>query len=418
MTKVLFIGNGLTTAAILHYWIARTLKPLPSITIYDAASPNNFGGRMLTDTYQKGKLIATTDLGAQYLTRSKNHANDLFDYLEEKKVIHRFDASSGIIEGVHERAVTLPHYRIPNGFSSIGKALLDGFSSNVVYNRRVSAIDLSDGSLVVTSKVPGAGETFIESFDYVISTLPAPYLKSVAGNFQELDLNHYSASAGVDSILSVNSKLNEIVYSNRFALALYFYVSKDFYINHIAAMKGKVKYIYDNPIIRYVSFENWKDVNCADSIPSIDEDGNILFSAAIHTTIDFGKDFHLKYLDGKKEEISQMIYHQFLTIFPSFSSPSSPILEHSRLLFWKNSQMLKGLDGKNPGNYDLDSEKCWIFDRNGQRIIPFETKEVLPSVISHSPLLIITGEMFTESNFEGCVAAAQHTTDNLLKIVK
>jgi predicted NAD/FAD-dependent oxidoreductase len=398
MKRVLIIGNGLTTASIIHFLRNSGKTILPSVKVYDASLPNiAFGGRMMTDHYQVGIQVATCDLGAQYLTKYRDEANDVFDFLEGRGIIQSFKAKSGIIEGVQERSVNLPHYSVPGGMFRLVMELLGDFNS-ISFNTRVESIDYDKISNTIKVSSVKDEMPVEEEFDYVVSTLHAPDLTKIAGKYGK------NKVFGNDRL---PEKLEEIKYSSRFALGLYYHIPKPYFDRVIHPMKGKVKYIYDNPIIRYLSFEYWKNMN---RYPlAVNEKGDILLSLLVHTNVQFGKD-HFGYNEKalkEDQEITQMILKELPAYLPK--DFPAPVLEPLRsvLKFWKYSQMTSGFSYP---NVEEERKTCWIFNRAGLLQPEVEEKN------HEDPLLFITGEMFTESNFEGCVEAAKTTSNHLLKL--
>jgi renalase len=397
MKRILIIGAGFTGSSIIHYLRNVGKICIPNVKIYDASNGlNEFGGRMVTDQRFINGKVAACDLGAQYLTRYRDESNDVFDYLENIGVIQSFNAKTGIIAGVRERAVSLPHYSVPGGVSNVVKSFLQ--DTAVSWNTQVQSIDFATDSILVRS-IQNNTTVLEEEFDYVISTLHGPFLKEIDGNFGSVKV--YDKS--------LREKLNEIEYSNRFALGLYYSIPEEYFRNIIEPLTWKVKYIYDNPIVRYLSFEYWKGMNRVPLVP--DENGNIFLSILIHTNIDFAKQYQqydphdLK----QREEVYRLILNELSGILPAGFPAQSPV--DWNMHFWKYSQMLKGFSY---GDGDLGSDlkkkdKVWVF--NGSGHLPREEGG------GGGPHFIVAGEMFTESNFEGCLESAKEAVSSLNKLL-
>lgn len=147
--------------------------------------------------------------------------------------------------------------------------------------------------------------------------------------------------------------LSQVQYSSRFALALSF--SRDSELN----LDYGLKYVTDSQIIRYLSVEHQKrSTELSDLGPSL----------VVHTSVGFGS----KYLESNLDNVQPIIMDELQRLFPQLPQPIS-IKTHK----WRFSQVLTSVPGC-PGHMTVLDE----------------------------PLLVLGGDAFTHSNFDGCVESA------------
>ncbi|KAM9336316.1 renalase isoform 2-T2 [Symphorus nematophorus] len=157
------------------------------------------------------------------------------------------------------------------------------------------------------------------------------------------------------SVLSVQQKqqLDAVVYSSRYAVALFFPPDVVFSF-HWAA-----RYVSDNAVICYIAADARKrNADTPDRGPSL----------VVHTSVPFG----LQHLERDKEDVQPIILQELHRLIPDLPQPIS-IKCHK----WRYSQVLSAVPGC-PGHMTL-------LDR---------------------PLLVCAGDAFSHSNFDGCVESA------------
>ena len=157
---------------------------------------------------------------------------------------------------------------------------------------------------------------------------------------------------------SLLDNLRNVEYSARFALALFYNKNTKF------DLPWDVKYFYDDPCIRYVSVDN-KKRGCGD-IPSI----------VVHTSVPFG----FQHLEEDKNSVSDLIMTYLKQLMPGLPEPDV-VKSHK----WRYSQVHKPYVGT-PGCVTVHKE----------------------------PRLVIAGDAFTHSNFDGCIKSAETVTKSLL----
>lgn len=156
--------------------------------------------------------------------------------------------------------------------------------------------------------------------------------------------------------------LEAVEYSSRYCLALFFPAGIKMDVPWTAC------YVYNDPCIRFVSLDNLRR---QDTISPL--------SVVVHTSVKFGLD----HLDAPKDEVSDTILSHLKRLLPDLPVPNSIILHK-----WKYSQVYKGVPGE-PGCY----------------------------VLCEEPLLIIGGDAFTHSNFDGCIKSSLAISKALQEIL-
>lgn len=147
--------------------------------------------------------------------------------------------------------------------------------------------------------------------------------------------------------------LSQVQYSSRFAVALFFPKDLDL------GLDFGLKYVSDNDCIRYLSVEHLKrETDLSDLGPSL----------VVHTSVSFGA----KNLEKALSEIQPIILEELHKVLPSLPQPIS-IKTHK----WRFSQVLSAVPGC-PGHM----------------------------TVLDQPLLLLGGDAFTHSNFDGCVESA------------
>lgn len=147
--------------------------------------------------------------------------------------------------------------------------------------------------------------------------------------------------------------LSQVQYSSRFVLVLSF--SKD---SNLSLDYG-LKYVTDSQIIRYMSVEHQKrSTDVSDLGPSL----------VVHTSVSFGA----KHLESHLDQIQPIILEEVRQLLPQLPEPIS-IRAHK----WRFSQVLTSVPDC-PGHM----------------------------TVLDQPLLVLGGDAFTHSNFDGCVESA------------
>lgn len=154
--------------------------------------------------------------------------------------------------------------------------------------------------------------------------------------------------------------LSQVQYSSRFALVLSF--SKDSSLD----LDYGLKYVTDSQVIRYMSVEHQKR-----STELLDL-GPVL---VVHTSVSFGS----KHLESNLDQVQPIIVEEVQRLLPRLPQPIG-IKMHK----WRYSQVLTSVPGC-PGHMT-------VLDK---------------------PLLLLGGDAFTHSNFDGCVESALSLTTEI-----
>ena len=161
----------------------------------------------------------------------------------------------------------------------------------------------------------------------------------------------------------VRPGLEAVSYSTRFVLGLYYNETVDLGVDWAC------KYVADDPVIRFVSIDNLKR-----------ERSDVPSSILVHSTVPFG----LKNINKTHEEMKPIMLKALLEMFPNL-----PTTEDQKSLKWLYSQVHKGYPGS-PGSIRL----------------------------SDSPPLVLGGDAFSQSNFDGCIQSAKSITASISNVMK
>ena len=189
-------------------------------------------------------------------------------------------------------------------------------------------------------------------FDAVVLTIPTPQLLGLGGGIS--DIIHQQED--------VKTKLESVTYSTRFVLGLFYSGPVD-----LGGESWSCKYISEDPIIRFIAVDNIKR-NRPQAPTSI----------LVHSTVQFG----LKNINKSHEEMRPLMLSALQQVLPSL-----PPAEELKSLKWLYRQVHQPYPGQ-PGALALGD---------------------LPS-------LILGGDAFTHSNFDGCVESAKAIVDHLASI--
>lgn len=302
------------------------------IVVWDKARGS--GGRMST-TRPPDPSSHSADLGAQYITATPAYAQSHHSFYSEL-------LSSGILRPLDSPVEGLKqmdgskNYVTPLGMCSVVKHFLSQSGADLFLERHVTGLYRRGASWEVQRKAGGS-----ETFDAVILTMPVPQILQLQGD--------------VGQLLSVQQKqqLDGVVYSSRFAVALFFPPDVVF------SFPWAARYVTDNPCIRYIA---------ADSRKRNADDRGRGPSLVVHTSVSFG----LEHLEKDKEDIQPIILQELHKLLPGLPHPISIKCQK-----WRYSQVLTSVPGC-PG-------QMTVLER---------------------PLLICGGDSFSHSNFDGCVESA------------
>ncbi|XP_005107682.1 renalase [Aplysia californica] len=337
MAKVLLVGSGLTgsaTAALLR----QKLPENTSISVWDKA--RGAGGRMSTSRCPNDSSI-TVDLGAQYITLTQEYKakrKSLYDELQTQGILAPL---TGQIEGPNSfDQPGAEHFVTPKGSSSLVKFFLQKANASMKNECLVTEVSFSDGGQVsVTTR-----EDLTESFDVVVITMPVPQILQLRGSIHDC----------INSNSSVKKNLQNVSYSSRYALGLFFPPQTNL------KYPWSAKYISDNPCVRYIALDQVKRGTA---------DPNQGQSLAVHTNVPFG----LAHLEEDVNSVKDELLANVRKVLPDLPEPM--FVKPQK---WRYSQVHKAYEGR-PGCVTL----------------------------STNPLVIVAGDGFSGSTFDGCLDSAE-----------
>ncbi|KAM9837186.1 renalase [Aulostomus maculatus] len=339
MSRVLIVGAGLT-GSLCACLLRREMQNKVQIVVWDKA--RGTGGRMSTSRPPDG-LSHSADLGAQYITATAAYAQSHHSFYSELLSSGIIKPLECLIEGLHLKDDS-KNYMTPLGMCSVVKYFLSQSGAELCFEHHVTGLFRHNASWEVQKKQGGS-----EHFDAVVLTMPVPQILQLHGD--------------VGDMLSVHQKqqLDAVVYSSRFALALFFPPDVDFTFPWGAC------YVSNNPCICYVAVDSRKrSADAAGCGPSL----------VVHTSVPFG----LEHLEKDKEDVQPIILQALHQLLPGLPQPISIKCQK-----WRFSQVLTSVPDC-PG-------QLTVLDR---------------------PLLVCGGDAFTHSNFDGCIESAM----SVLKVLK
>ncbi|XP_030611166.1 renalase isoform X1 [Archocentrus centrarchus] len=339
MSRVLIVGAGLT-GSLCACLLRRALQTDVQIVLWDKA--RGTGGRMSTSRAPSA-TSHSADLGAQYISATPAYARSHHSFYSELLSAGVLQPLSCLIEGLKDKEGT-KNYVTPLGTGSIIKYFLSQSGADLFLEHHVTGLYRRGASWEVERKAGGS-----EMFDVVVLTMPVPQILQLQGDLGQL--------------LSVQQRqqLEGVIYSSRFALALFF--SPDTVLN----IPWGAKYVTDSSCIRYIAVDSKKRNAAAPGTgPSL----------VVHTSVPFG----LEHLEQDKEDVQPIILQELHRLVPGLPQPSSIKCQK-----WRYSQVQTSVPDC-PGHMT-------ILDK---------------------PLLICGGDAFIHSNFDGCVESAL----SMLRVLK
>ncbi|KAM9831890.1 renalase [Neosynchiropus ocellatus] len=331
MSRVLIVGAGIT-GSLCACLLRRELQSRVQIVVWDKA--RGTGGRMSTSR-PPDSSCQSADLGAQYITATPAYAKKHHSMYSELQSSGLLAPLRGPIEGLQQKDDS-QNFVTPLGMSSLVKYFLSNSGAELFLEHHVTGLFRRGASWEVHKKTGGC-----DTFDAVVLTMPVPQVLQLEGD--------------VPSLLSVHQReqLDTVVYSSRFAVALFFSPDVDLKVPWSA------RYVTDNPVIRYIAVDDHKrNAVVKDRGPSL----------VVHTSVPFG----LEHLEQDKEEVQPIILQELQKLLPDLPPAASVKCQK-----WRYSQVLTAVPDS-PGHMT-------VLDR---------------------PLLICAGDAFSHSNFDGCVESA------------
>ncbi|GFG36973.1 hypothetical protein Cfor_05394 [Coptotermes formosanus] len=342
--KILLVGAGLTSA-VTGSILRKMCRKHVYLVVWDKAQ--EVGGRMGT-TRSPSDTDCIADLGAQYITSSQENFtkhSDIYGSLTGANIIEPLCSNIG---GRKDLLMGGKHFVAPYGMSSLVKHFLNGAADEIHFGYHVVSIYKEGKHWLVETK-----SGVKDMFDIVILTMPVPQLLDLQGSLREIITKNYE----------MEQNLKSVKFSSRYALCLFFDSNYKFNIGWDA------KYVYDNEIFRFVSFDN-KKRNRPD-LPS---------AVVFHTTVQYGENNMYTDLNVVR---NQLVGH-VEEMFPDWPEPA-----HVKCQRWQYSQVITPYTGQ-PG--------CLT--------------------ISDHPLLVAGGDSFVSSHVDGCISSAFTLADRVGKVIK
>lgn len=354
--ELLIVGAGITGCATA----ARLSKSLPelAVTVWDKAK--GAGGRMSTHRHSDssgGPEPLHADMGAQYISRFQTEeSNQEFGSWKESIYSDLISRGSlapfqGTIEGdrVPPRPI-LANFVAPQGLSTLARYFLSQCSARTHFQHQLTSASLGrEGTIHCTATNGVEGE-----FDALVLTMPVPQVLSIAGNLFPSPASSTTAS-----------KLANVKYSSRYAVGLFYDRNTP-----VPECNWTAKYC-DSSIIRYMCWDTAKR--------GAKTAGKTLL---IHTTVPFG----IKHLESDKSVVQDLILKELKMLIPQL-----PDATHSHCIRWRYSQVFE------PYAYPDHMTAA--------------AQEVRGCVVlREKPLVVVTGDGFTTSTFEGCLQASYATS--------
>jgi len=286
------------------------------------------------------------DLGAQYVTAFEPECHGhYYQALVDAGVLR--EISHDRIHGGRGNHAQQQHWSVPGGMSSIPKFFLN--CVNVEFGRRLRSISVSsDGGAWLLEDESGTQQLA----QAVVLTCPIPQVLELTGSIQEVLEPH-------------KAELEKVSYSSRFALGLYYSVDAWERLQSVA-WSGKYFMPDASDVIVWVSLRGLDAPRTAQELgPSV----------VVHTTVPYG----IKNAETSRETVQATILEHLHRLLPELHG-LQPV--ESKLVFWRFSQVYKGF------HHD---------------------QEVRPAALQvcDRPLLLLAGDAFTKSGFDGCIDAAE-----------
>jgi renalase len=342
--KILLVGTGFTSA-VTGSLLRKICRKHVYLVFWDKAK--GVGGRMSTSrSPSDSNCIA--DLGAQYITTSQENFAKHSEIYESLILGKLLEPLCSKIEGMKNLSLGTKHFVAPHGMNCLAKHFLHNAADEIHFGYHVVSICKQGRSWFVETKCGVK-----DMFDVVILTMPVPQMLDIGGSIQEIiSKNH-----------KIKYNLKSVTFSSRYALCLFYDPGYKF------DSGWDSKYIYDNEIFRYVSFDN-KKRNRPD-LPS---------AVVFHTSIQYGAINSDRDLNDVKNELVCYVKQMF---------PDWPEPEHTKCQRWQYSQVITPYLGQ-PG--------CLT--------------------IAEHPLLVAGGDSFISSHFDGCISSAFILADTVGQAIK
>ncbi|XP_070544410.1 renalase-like isoform X2 [Ptychodera flava] len=309
-----------------------------------------------------GDPKCTVDIGAQYITQTETYRLKHASFYEELLSRNIVRPLTGMIENERQCKEDYVNYVAPLGTNTVVKYFLDQADADVRYNQIVKRVDVTEENGRTYLKAETDSNDNVDSskdllYDAVVIAAPVPQALQVDGIIKQ----------SLDESDELKTTLEEVNYSSRYALGLYFKPGTKFNVPWVG------KYENSNPCVRWISLDASKRGMESDSVGP---------SMVVHTSVPFAQE----YLKTRRYEVQPLVMRHLKDIFPDLPEPAD-----IKCLRWKYSQVLKGVKGQ------------------PRALVVKETP---------SYMVLLGGDSFTNSNFDGCLSSATTLTEKLVAFLK
>ena len=380
------IGGG-PTGALLASFI-NTLFPASSVFVIDKG--RELGGRMSTNRASHAGFKGQADHGAVYITQLSPSCRPSIGELQRAGLLEPMKTAA-----VQNERKSLPNFVASKGIQTLPLHFLHASGASVLTSTKISSLEKGDKWRAKTED----GQT--HEFDAVISTIPAPQLLQLVGDVPGI----LAATPGlVDALKSVR-------YSSRYALICYFDPVHRSSIDALLPYSGRYVQPDEDDVIRYISYDTRKREGDAAAPTAFPEghDGHPaaeLVSLVFHTSVSFGAE----HLEADKEATGRIVLERVLRLLPGLPEPV-----RTKSHRWRYSQVTQTCP---PLPSEAGARAAQVSSDNSSSPAGHDalgSYGVGALLACAQPPLILAGDSFSQSHFDGCVYSAQEAARLLLQ---
>jgi renalase len=373
MRRIGVIGAGPTGALVAA--ALRTAAPGAHVLVLDKGTRP--GGRFTTTGVRPGAVAplgGQADSGAQYVTELSPVCAPHIAELVGAGVLQPLAAAAV----QHERKA-LPNYVAPAGVAAVPSYYLAKSGAEVHQGVRVTgltraAAEPNAAAAATWTATADDGRTFAD-LDAVVVTIPVPQVLQLGGDVP-------AALAGTPGLVDA---LRAVQYSARFVVMAYFSPHAKPALD--AALPHVGRYVQPDEcgVIRYVSYDSAKRAaggggsSPGSTPPPPPQQQQQLLSVVVHTSVGFGS----QHLEEDKDAVVPGIMERLHALLPGLPPPVA-----TRGHKWRYSQV------------------------TAPTAPPFAG--AVRVAAGGDPPLVLAGDGFTASHFDGCVASAEAAVRALL----
>ena len=356
------IGAGPTGALVAS--LLRSQLPAAAITVLDKG--NASGGRMSTNRSRSIKGHA--DHGAQYITELSAHCQPYISELVEQGVLQPLEGAAVIRE-----RKSLPNFVAPAGIASIPAYFLTKSGAKVFTSVKATEVNFSPDKKRWRLQLDSTAkdDDIPTEFDALVCTIPAPQILELKGDVDQL----------LGETPGVKDALGQVKFSSRYALVCYFDPSARHKLDALLPYAGRYVNPDENPAIRYVSYDNRKR-------GSVEPDEQL--AVVVHSSVGFGSE----HLEDDIDAMGLQLLQQLNALYAGLPEPVR--LKSHR---WRYSQVTQTFpatpgDASTPGAYGVGA-----------------------MTLASVPPLVLAGDSFSQSHFDGCIYSAEAAVKSLLALL-